>query len=137
VLTLDTSGFLALLNGDDPGHEPCRHVFDEDEGPYFISIAVLSEIAWFLENRFQVGSEKEFLRDLKDGAYTLDWDAADLGRIDALTERYRDLPLGLADAAVIACGVRHGGRVLTTDRRHFPVVARSEPITVVPDPFSW
>jgi predicted nucleic acid-binding protein len=33
-----------------------------------------------------------------------------------------DLPLGFADAAVIACAESKGGRVLTLDRRHFDVV---------------
>jgi hypothetical protein len=58
---------------------------------------------------------------------------ADSDRAQQLTQRYRDLPLGFADAAVIACAERNGGRVLTIDRRHFPVVARGEKtITVLP-----
>jgi predicted nucleic acid-binding protein len=49
-------------------------------------------------------------------------------------ERYESLGLGLADAAVIACAERHRGRVLTFDRRHFPVVAQGEgTITVLPE----
>jgi predicted nucleic acid-binding protein len=42
------------------------------------------------------------------------------------------LPLGSADAAVIACAERHGGRVLTLDRRHFGVVEREGTISLVP-----
>ena len=54
-------------------------------------------------------------------------------RITELVIRYQDLDLGLADAAVIACAERHGGRVLSTDRRHFPLVARGEQtISVLP-----
>ena len=34
-------------------------------------------------------------------------------------------------AAVIACAERHGGRVLTNDRRHFPIVARGERSIIV------
>jgi predicted nucleic acid-binding protein len=58
-----------------------------------------------------------------------------MDRIVELTERYHDLPLGLADAAVIACAERHRGKVLTTDHRHFLVVARGEAsLTVLPAP---
>ncbi len=50
-------------------------------------------------------------------------------RVRELVRRYADLPLGFADAAVTACAERHRGRVLTTDYRHFPVVARGEKTT--------
>jgi predicted nucleic acid-binding protein len=133
VLTLDTSGLLALINSQDPDHGACHRVFDQDRGPFFISIAVLSEIAWFLETRFRHNVEASFLHDIRDGAYTLDWNEGDPERIQQLVTRYHDLPLGLADAAVIVCAERHGGRVLTVDYRHFPVVARGEgTFTILP-----
>jgi len=40
------------------------------------------------------------------------------------TPLYRNLPLGLTDASVIACAERHGGRLLSLDLRHFVIVAR-------------
>ncbi len=54
-------------------------------------------------------------------------------RIRALARRYADLPLGFADAAMIACAKRHGGRVLTLDLRHFGVVAREGGLIVLPE----
>jgi predicted nucleic acid-binding protein len=47
-------------------------------------------------------------------------------------ERYGDLPLGFADAAVVACAERNGGRILTFDRRDFDVVAADVGLTIVP-----
>jgi predicted nucleic acid-binding protein len=47
--------------------------------------------------------------------------------------RYADLPLGFADASVIACAERHGGRVLTLDLRHFGVVAGEGRLTLIPE----
>ena len=128
TLTLDTSGLLALLNKDDRHHEACTAEYRRDGGPYLISIAVLSEITWFLEDRrrFPSNAAKIILGDIRAGAYTLDWNPADVARIEGLMERYSALPLGLADSAVIACAERHGGRVLTTAFRHFLVVARGE-----------
>jgi predicted nucleic acid-binding protein len=91
-----------------------------------ISVAILSEIAWFLETRFVGRAQWTVMDDLRNGAYTLDWLRHDIERIYALTRRYADLPLGLADAAVIACAERHNGKILTTDYRHFSVVERGE-----------
>ena len=53
-------------------------------------------------------------------------------RIRELTTRYADLLLGFADAAVIGCAGRNGGRVFSLDRRDFDVVARDGDITVLP-----
>ena len=45
--------------------------------------------------------------------------------------RYKDLPLGFGDAAVVACAERTGGRVLSFDRRDFSVVAGEGTITLL------
>lgn len=72
-----------------------------------------------------------FLSDLETGAFTLDCGEADLPRIRELIDRYADLPLGYADAAVVACAERRGGRVLSYDIRHFQGVAREGIIHLV------
>ena len=56
----------------------------------------------------------------------------DFARIRELVGRYADLPLGFADASVIACAERNGGRVLTFDARDFGVVAREGTIQPLP-----
>lgn len=58
--------------------------------------------------------------------------ARDFPRIRKLVERYADLPLGYADAAVVACAERSGRRVLTLDRRDFGVVSGEGSITILP-----
>jgi predicted nucleic acid-binding protein len=46
----------------------------------------------------------------------------DLPVIAGLVERYRDLPLGFVDAAVLTIAARlRADAILTTDRRHFTV----------------
>jgi predicted nucleic acid-binding protein len=124
---------MALMNREDRHYQRCRAVFTTDIGPYYFPVSVVAEITWMLETRLPPNIEDDFLEDLKERVFTLDWLDRDLIRIHDLVRRYRDLPLGFADAAVIACAERHGGRVLTTDRRHFPVVARGErTITTLP-----
>jgi predicted nucleic acid-binding protein len=134
VITLDTSGLLALLWRQDPDHDACRRVIEEDGGPFIIPAAILSEVGWFLEQRLPSRVERAFLGDIRDGAYAVDWTHTDVIRVLQLTEKYDDLPLGLANAAVVACAERYRGRVLTVDRRYFSVVARGEKsITPLPE----
>jgi len=126
VLTLDTSGLIALVSPTDRNHQQAVAVVEADKGPFFIPMGIMAEIAYILEQRAGMFLLLYFLQDLRSGAYEVDCGDGDLDRIEALVRRYADLRLGYADSAVVACAERHGGRVLTTDRRHFPVVARGE-----------
>lgn len=103
-----------------------------NRGPFVLPVAILAEIAYFLEHDFRPPLLDGFMEDLVSGAYSLDCGETDFLRIQTLIRRYGDLPLGLADAAVIACAERHGGKVLTLDLRHFGVVAREGTITILP-----
>jgi uncharacterized protein len=134
VITLDTSGLLAIMDTKDRHHAACLSIFDTEDGPFLMSPAILTEMAWLLETRFRREVEQRFLANIGRGALVLSWEFRDIIRIQDLIGRYHDLPLGLADAAVVACAERHGGRVLTTDWRHFSVVARGEKsIRVLPE----
>jgi predicted nucleic acid-binding protein len=133
VITFDTSGLYAIFNRDDEYHAQMVAARDAETSPYLVPAGILAEVAWMTERVLGLAVLESFLLDLHDGAYTLDCGARDFLRIHALVHRYADLRLGFADAAVIACAERNGGKVLTTDRRHFPVVARGEKsITVLP-----
>ena len=72
-----------------------------------------------------------FLDDCRNGRFQLEWRATDLPRIQELMRQYADLPLGFADASVIALA-EHIGRVVTTDRRHFNIVKTKEPLELLP-----
>ena len=132
MITLDTSAVVALLHRKDPDHDRMREAFLEAAPPYLIPVAILSEITYFLETRSGPRVLDAFLADLEEEAFSLDCGTAALPRIRALVERYADLPLGFADASVIACAERHGGAVLTLDERHFGVVAREGNLAVLP-----
>jgi predicted nucleic acid-binding protein len=78
---------------------------------------------YLLEQRMPATVDR-LLVDLESGAFGLDCGDRDLTRIRELVGRYADLPLGFADATVIACAERNGGLVLTFDMRDFGIVAR-------------
>lgn len=104
-----------------------------DPGPHLVPMAILAELAYVLEAGGGSRLLDLFLVDLQEGAYSLDCGEADLSRIRELMDRYGNLPLGLADAAVIACAERQPDHaVLTLDRRDFDLVAAEGNIRVVP-----
>ena len=132
VITLDTSAILALLNARDPDHAAVRDALDSDAGPSLVPAGILGESTYLVERRLGAHVLDLFLDDLVRGAFVLDCGEPDLPRIRELVQRYADLPLGFADASVIACAERSSGRVLTLDTRDFGVVAREGRIAVLP-----
>ena len=130
-ITLDTSALLALINNKDRNHVRVKEVLGLYSPPYLISTGVLTEIAFLLETRFGFSAINNFIKDVQKGFFQLEFDLGDLERTRALAERYQNLPLGLADALVIACAERHSGAAISLDR-HFWVVAGEGTIQVQP-----
>lgn len=133
MITLDTSAVVALLDRKDPYHPPAKSVLEQERGPYLVPVGILGEIGYFAGSKLGLAALGAFLEDLENGSLSADCGEEDLARVRQLVQRYRDLPLSLADAIVIACAERNGGRVLTFDRRDFGVVAREGTIEVVPE----
>lgn len=132
MITLDTSAILAAVNRADEHHDLILEVRSAESRPWYVPATILAEIGFLMEHELGTHALTAFLRDIERGAFILACGEPDLSRICRLITRYRDLPLGYADAAVIACAERHGGRVLTTDWRHFSVVAGEGTISVIP-----
>jgi len=123
MLTLDTSGILAAANGRDPHHSEATSALRSDGGPYLVPAGIMAEVTYMIDARLGDRVLDAFLGDLEEGAFILDCGENDLPRVRELIIRYRDLPLGYADASVVACAERHGGLVLTFDLRHFAPLA--------------
>jgi predicted nucleic acid-binding protein len=132
VITLDTSGILAALNRGDPDHTRALEALKIERGPLIVPVGILGEAGYMIEMDLGAAVLRQFLADIDDGAFSLDCGESDMARIGALLERYEDLRLGFADACVIACAERNGGRVLTFDERDFVPVAREGKISLVP-----
>jgi len=132
LITLDTSGLFALLNRSDPDHQAAVDALAAERPPYIVPAGILAEICYLIEVRLGHDVLDAFLADLSDGVFHLDCGDGDLPQIRRFAARYRDLPLGFSDAAVVACALRSGGHVLTFDRRDFDVVAGEAAISVRP-----
>jgi uncharacterized protein len=134
LITLDSSGILALLNRRDPDHERVRTALDAERAPRLFPAGIFAEIAYMIEHRLGAIVLDAFLTDIESGGLVYDCGHEDFPRIRELVSRYAGLGLGCADASVIACGERNGGRILTLDQRDFGVVAREGTIMLVPEP---
>lgn len=131
VITLDTSALLTLFNSRDPDHEAVRDAVVADPGPRLLPAGILGELTYLIDERFGVDALDRFLVDVERGVYTVDCGENDFPRIRDLVGRYADLPLGFADASVIACAERSGGKVVALDR-DFVVVSGEGRIQVLP-----
>jgi predicted nucleic acid-binding protein len=89
-----------------------------------VPTALLAEIDYLLREWLGVDAELAFLASLKLGAFQLEeFTKADLLRCEELLSIYRDLDLGLADAAVVATAERlKVNTVLSLDERDFRAV---------------
>ncbi len=124
ALICDTSGIYALYDADDAHHAAVRAVVEAEQEPLLLPTILLAEIDYLLTSRLGIEEELDFLDSVLAGAFTPvaptpdDW-----SRSRELVAQYRDLPLGIADASVVATAERLGNpRILTLDQRHFRAI---------------
>lgn len=122
ALVVDTGPLIALLDATDPDHERCAQLLAETSEPRIVPVCVLVEVEYRL--RPWPRALAALLADFEAGALELlDLPTRWLLRSGELVERYRDLPLGLVDASVVAATEMLGEtKVATLDHRHFSVV---------------
>jgi predicted nucleic acid-binding protein len=122
ALIVDTGPLVALLDATDPHHDRCSQMLQRSVEPRVVPVCVLVEVEYLV--RPWPGAFAALLGDFDAGALELvDLPANWLMRAGELLDRYRDLPLGLVDATVIAAAEMLGeSKVATLDPRHFTVV---------------
>lgn len=123
-LVADSGAIYALYDADDRHHEACREALAAARGAVIVPSALLCEVDYLLREFLGIDAELDFLHGLEIGAFLMEpFLAEDLARARELIARYRDLDLGLADAAVVATAERLRLRtILTVDERDFRVV---------------
>ncbi|HEX7448806.1 MAG TPA: PIN domain-containing protein [Pirellulales bacterium] len=124
ALICDTGGIYAVHDADDLQHAAVKEIFENEPGPLFLPAVLLAEIDYLLTRRLGVDAALDFIDSIERGAFTLVVPTAeDIARCRELMIQYRDLPLGIADASVVAAAERmHIQRILTVDERHFRAV---------------
>ena len=125
MIVADTGAIIALVDASDVHHEELLSLFEEAPADWVLPWAILPEVDLLLRRHVGAKAERAFLRDLAEGAFSIEWGVeADLARAAELCTRYSALDLGLVDASVMAVAERLGARAIATlDLRDFGTVA--------------
>ena len=117
---VDASGLIALLDRDDAAHERTVDAVKGIRGALSTVWPALTEAMHLLAD---IPRAADALCDMvsDEALVMLDLEAADMARMKVLVQKYRDLPMDFADAALVRAAEREGiTRIVTLDR-HFHV----------------
>lgn len=99
MILIDAGPMVALINGDDSHHHACRSTLKAIREPLGTVWPAVTEAMYLLN--FSLTAQ-EALWDLVVGeSRILQLSAEDFPRMRELMKKYRDLPMGLADAALV------------------------------------
>ena len=126
-MIVDTGVLLAAADQADPDHRSCASLLEDTDAELRASPLVVAEAAYLIGRQLGPAAEARFFRSISQGEIRVEvLTEADFVRIAELVEVYADMPLGGADASVVAIAERLGETVVATlDRRHFGVVRPS------------
>ncbi len=119
MILMDAGPLVAILHQDDRHHERCVATLQSLREPVGTTWPVLSEAMHLLRFSWEA---QDALWDLivTEALRLIPIDTADVPRMRQLMQKYRDLPMDLADAALVRVAEREGmRRVFTIDRRDF------------------
>ncbi len=121
MILADTGFWLALANTADRHHERARAALTRHRGPYLTTWPVMTETCHMLVTRLGTGAATAFIRSGALGAFQVfELAPSHLPRIATLMEKYRTLPMDLADASLVVAAEDSGaGDILSTDARDF------------------
>lgn len=138
MIVVDTGVLYALADRRDAHHAACVRWLVTARLPLVVPPLVMAEACYLIGRHLGAEAEGTFLDALAPGETFIlgDLVPADVKRMAELVRQYGDLPLGCADASVIALAERlHVVEVATVDRRHFRVVRprHADTFALVPD----
>jgi predicted nucleic acid-binding protein len=134
AVLIDTGPLVALLDRSDDHHQKVVTALERIQERLVSVWPVVVEAMYLLA--FSWSAQKALWEILETGAIELlPLHDDDIPHLKRLMEKYRDLPMDLADAALVRVAEREGiRRVLTLDRRDFSTyrLARKGSFTLLP-----
>jgi hypothetical protein len=121
MILVDTGPLVALIHEDDDRHQVCKETFRAITEPLGTIWPVLTEAMYLLSFSWeaQIGLW-EMIETRAVEILPLGTD--DVPRMRELMRKYRDLPMDLADAALVRVAERERlRRIFTLDRRDFHI----------------
>ncbi len=121
MIIVDSGFWLAIGNSKDQYHKIASAKFKEIEETLITTWPVVTETCYLLNSRSNQKAQSNFLSYFANGGFTcFDIKPSHLSRMLALMEKYRDLPMDLADASLVILAEEIGtGKILSTDQRDF------------------
>lgn len=121
MILVDTGFWLALANTADRHHARARAALAKHRRRFTTTWPVMTETCHMLASRLGTDAEIAFVRSAALGAFDVfQLEHAHLPRIEALMQKYRALPMDLADASLVILAEDSGsGDILSTDERDF------------------
>lgn len=119
MILIDAGPLVALIHGDDRHHARCKDALKRIREPLATVWPPVTEAMYLLG--FSSKAQEALWRLLEGEAVRiLPLETSDLPRMRELMRKYRDLPMDLADAALVRAAEREKiSRVFTIDRRDF------------------
>ena len=130
----DTGPIVALINRNDAYHRPCLNAAQDLRYPLFTVWPVIVE-AYYIIDRLGGPAERVLHWVIRRHVRIIELRQPELLRIRQLLNKYSDLPMDLADAALVAaCEREKIRRIFTVDRRDFLIYRpkHTEQFEIVP-----
>lgn len=123
-VVVDAGPLVAAMNANDPHHDWAVGHWKALAPPILTCEAVLAE-ACFLARRIRRGNQWRVLDLVRRGVLDISFSLADeIDLVRVLMEKYRDVPMSLADACLVRMSELHRGSVVFTLDRDFGVYRR-------------
>lgn len=120
----DTSVLFALADADSLAHDTVRACVADLRETIVLPVTVLPELDYLLAARLGLHAEIAVLRGITEDPFRIEGlRGTDVTRCIELIEKYGDSDIGFVDASIVALAERLDiRRLLTLDRRHFPMI---------------
>jgi uncharacterized protein len=120
VTLTDAGPLIALIDAGEPDHDRCRTVLAQIQLPLLTTWPAFTEAIYLLGHAAGWPGQNALWKMVtRDALRFAEFDQALTARTCALMERYRDHPMDLADATLIAVAEAHGLREIFTLDEHF------------------
>jgi len=121
AVLVDTGPLVALLDRSDPDHVACQETLSSLNDSIVTVWPVITEAMYMVGAYWQ--AQEALWEMIEMGAVEiLPLGIDDLPRMKELMRKYRDLPMDLADAALVRAAERERlRRIFTLDRRDFQI----------------
>lgn len=116
----DTGPLVALIDPRDPNHRRCADALERLSSPFLTTWPAFTEAMYFLGDAAGWAGQTPLWQMRRRGDLTIaESSEASIRRTEVLMETYRDVPMDLADASLVALAEERGfTRIFTLDR-HF------------------